>query len=146
VVVLVVVLAATNLISLAVLLRTARARRVTGDSAEMFEAPRPAGVHGTDRRLITVELLNPIELATARGGRMATLAGTVAPGWTRRLVYEQTLRVLRRELQDKDVLADVRVHSLRTVPRQEVPHRRSPVVDATVVDQVAPLDLGDPPA
>jgi hypothetical protein len=146
VLVLVVVLAATNVITLAVLLWNARSARVSGEVAEVFEAPRPAGVHGNDRRLITVELLNPIELATARGGRMATLAGTVAPGWTRRLVYEQTLRILRRELQDKDVLADVRVHSLRTVPRTDVPRRGAGVVDATVVDQVAPLDLGDPPA
>jgi hypothetical protein len=145
VLVLVVVLAATNLVTLAALVRTARNRRVRGDTAEMFEAPRPAGVQAHDRRLITVELLNPIELATARGGRMATLAGTVAPGLTRRVVYEQTLRILRNELRDKDVVADVRVHTLRTVPKEAVPRRRSGVVDATVVDQVAPLDLGDPP-
>jgi hypothetical protein len=145
VVVLVVVLAATNLVTLGVLVGRTRTRRVPGETAEMFEAPRPAGVHAADRRLITVELLNPIELATARGGRMATLAGTVAPGLTRRVVYEQTLRILRKELRDKDVLADVRVHALRTVPKQDVPQRRAGIVDATVVDQVAPLDLGKPP-
>jgi hypothetical protein len=108
-------------------------------------------VSGRDRRLITVEILNPIELATARGGRVAGLAGTLAPGLTRRIVYDQTLRILRRELTGKDVLADVRVHTLRTVAKQAVPKQpepaphRSDVVDATVVDQVAPLDLRDAP-
>jgi hypothetical protein len=149
VVALVIVLAATILVTLAVLVHALRRDRGSADGTdqtEVFEAPRPAGVSGHDRRLITVELLNPIALAGARGGRMASLAGTIAPGLTRRLVYEQTLRTLRQELHDKDVLADVWVHTLRTVPRQRAPRvERGGVVDAAVVDQVAPLDLGDAP-
>jgi hypothetical protein len=141
-----VLLVATNLITLALLVRWTPRDGTGGDTVEVFEAPRPAGMRGSDRRLITVELLNPMELAVARGGRIASLAGTVAPGWTRRLVYEQTLRILRRELHEQDVLADVRLHSVRAVPRRDVPSPRRPgVVEATVVDQVAPLDLGDPP-
>ncbi len=109
-------LVVTNLLTIAALAVALRRRQRDDPSeTEVFAAPRPAGVSGRDRRLITVEILNPIELATARGGRVAGLAGTLAPGFTRRLVYEQTLRILRRELTGKDVLADVRVHNLRTV-------------------------------
>jgi hypothetical protein len=150
--VLVVVLVVTNLVTLAALgMAVRRRRRDDPSETEVFAAPRPAGVSGRDRRLITVEILNPIELATARGGRVAGLAGTLAPGLTRRIVYDQTLRILRRELTGKDVLADVRVHILRTVDKHAVPKQpapdpqRSNVVDATVVDQVAPLDLRDAP-
>jgi hypothetical protein len=148
--VLVVVLVLTNVVTLAALGLAVRRRcRDDPSETEVFAAPRPAGVSGRDRRLITVEILNPIELATARGGRVAGLAGTLAPGLTRRIVYDQTLRILRRELTGKDVLADVRVHTLRTVAKQAVPEQRRTdparhnVVDATVVDQVAPLDLRD---
>jgi hypothetical protein len=148
VVVLVVVLLVTNLLTaLAVvaLWRRSRKPELPDDATEVFAAPRPAGIRGRDRRVITVEILNPIELATARGGRVAGLAGTLAPGFTRRLVYEQTLRVLRRELGAKDVLADVRVHTLRAVPKQAQPGRLD-VLEGAVVDDVAPLDLGNPPS
>jgi hypothetical protein len=152
VVALVIVLVVTNLLTLAALaalVRRSRTADLPNDATEVFAAPRPAGISGRERRLITVEILNPIELATARGGRVAGLAGTLAPGLTRRLVYEQTLRVLRRELGAKDVLADVRVHTLRAVPQHPEPgtsHRPDAVVEGAVIDQVAPLDLGDPPA
>ena len=109
----------------------------------MFEAPRPPGVSERGRRLITIEILNPIELASARGGRIAGLAGSLVPGVTRRIVYDQTFKTLRRELDRMAVHADVRLHTLRSVPRPRTrPAERTPAVDAVVVDEVAPLDLG----
>jgi hypothetical protein len=108
----------------------------------MFEAPRPPGVAERGRRLITIEVLNPLELASTRAGRLAGLAGTLAPGLTRKLVYDQVYKTLRRELNRMGVHADVRVHSLRSVPRPKPAARPDDrVVDAVVVDEVAPLDL-----
>jgi hypothetical protein len=150
--VLVVVLVVTNLGTLAALFLQRRRRAVEAEKGtEVFAAPRPPGVTGRDRRLITVEILNPIELATARGGRVGGLAGTLAPGLTRRIVYDQTLKTLRRELGDKAVHADVRLHTVRPATR---PAARTSgrtiaadpsVLEATVVDEVAPLDLSQAP-
>jgi hypothetical protein len=143
VIALVLVLLVTNLVTLAVLV--ARRRRTTpptDDAVEVFEAPRPPGVGERGRRLITIEILNPIELASARGGRFAGLAGSLVPGVTRRIVYDQTFKTLRRELDKMAVHADVRLHTLRSVPRPEPAQPSgSLVVDAVVVDEVAPLDL-----
>lgn len=149
-VLLVVISLTTTGVALAAL---ARHRRGLDDAVEVFEAPRPPGVTTRDRRLITVEILNPIELATSRGGRLAGLAGTLAPGLTRRVVYDRTIATLRRELERMAVHADVRMHTLRAVPRQrpvpradQQPRRPrdpgGPIVDSVVVDEVAPLDLG----
>ena len=69
----------------------------------------PAGSGG--RRLISIEILNPIELAGTRS-RLAGLAGAVAPGLTRRLVYDQVVKNLRRQLAEQQVVADVRLHAL----------------------------------
>jgi hypothetical protein len=95
------------------------------------------------RRLITVEILNALELAAGRGGRLAGLAGSLAPGLTRRVVYDQTVKALRRELGRMVVHADVRLHTLRAVPRPAADATR--VLDAVVVDEIAPLDLGPDP-
>jgi len=140
---LVIVLVVTNLVTALVLVLRLRRMPAGGDEAEVFEAPRPPGVRERDRRLITIEVLNPLELATARGGRIAGLAGSIAPGLTRRVVYDQVFKTLRRELDKMAVHADVRLHTLRPVPRSS-PTRRPDdrVIDALLVDEVAPLDLG----
>ena len=144
--VLVAVLGGATAWAMAAMARLRRREPADGaDGVDVFEAPRPAGVTGRDRRLITIEILNPIELATARAGRVAGLAGSLAPGLTRKLVYDQTLRTLRRELDEQNVLADVRVHTLRRVRGQPgQPPAGSGVIDAVVVDEVAPLDLREP--
>jgi hypothetical protein len=155
--VLVIVLLVTNLVSLAVLAALWwRGRAEAADGSAVFAAPRPPGVTGRNRRLITIEILNPMELATTRGGRMAGLAGTFAPGLMRRIVYDQTLKTLRRELEDKAVHADVRLHSLRPAAPPAAPLRQSgsmsrstvddpSTLEAVVVDEVAPLDLSKAP-
>jgi hypothetical protein len=143
---LVIVLLVTNLVTAAALIvRHVRSRPSADDSVEVFEAPRPPGVGERGRRLITIEVLNPLELASTRAGRLAGLAGTLAPGLTRKLVYDQVYKTLQRELDRMAVHADVRLHTLRSVP---LPQRVRPparpddrVVDAVVVDEVAPLDL-----
>jgi hypothetical protein len=139
---LVIVLLVTNLVTAAALVLRVRSRPSPDDAVEVFEAPRPPGVSDRGRRLITIEVLNPLELASNRAGRLAGLAGTLAPGLTRKLVYDQVHKTLRRELDRMAVHADVRLHTLRSVPRPKPPARPDDrVVDAVVVDEVAPLDL-----
>lgn len=145
---LVIVLVVTNLVTALVLVRRLRRVPASTAEAEVFEAPRPPGTNDRNRRLITVEVLNPLELATARAGRIAGLAGSLAPALTKRLVYDQVFKTLRTELDRMAVHADVRLHTLRPVPRtrprQSAATRDDErVVDAVVVDEVAPLDLGD---
>jgi hypothetical protein len=126
---LVVVLLGTNLVTLAVLLRmTSRRGQPRADDAEVFVCPRPAGVTGGTRRVISLEILNPIELVSARG-RVAGLAGSLVPGLARRVVYDQTLKTLRRQLADKQVLADIRLHTLRPAPKP-APVRATPSIAA----------------
>jgi len=125
---LVVILVATNLVTLAVLILRRRRPEEPGTDAETFTAPRPAGLAGKTRRLISVEILNPMELVNNRG-RVAGLAGSLAPGLARRVVYDQALKTLRRQLENKQVLADVRLHTLRSVPRTaEAPAEPEPSV------------------
>jgi hypothetical protein len=73
--------------------------------------PAPASTTGS-RRLITIEILNPIELAGARG-RLAGVAGSLAPGITRRIVHEQAVKMVKRQLAAEQVVADVRLHVVR---------------------------------
>jgi hypothetical protein len=84
-----------------------------------------------NRRVITIEVLNPIELAGTRG-RLVGIAGSLAPGITRRLVYDQVLKTLRRQLADQRVVADVRLH----VFRPDEPAGRPPgqTGEATIVE------------
>lgn len=113
-VLLVVLLAVTNAVTLAVVV--AQLRRPAGPAVDhevqtALESGVPSGAAAT-RRIISVEILNPIELAATRG-RVAGLAGSLAPGLTRRVVYDQTVKVLRQRLVEERVMADVRVHTVR---------------------------------
>ena len=143
---LVLVLLVTNLGTVALLLRARRPPARSDDVVEVFEAPRPPAVTERNRRLITIEVLNPLGLATSRAGRIAGLAGSLAPNLTRRIVYGQVFKTLRAELDRMAVRADVRLHTLRAASRAAGPQevsstREGTVVDAVVVDEVAPLDL-----
>jgi hypothetical protein len=150
VLVLVIVLIATNLGTLGVLawflLRPADHPSPDDELvAPLAATPRPSSsVNGT-RRLITIEILNPIELAGTRG-RIVGIAGSLAPAITRRLVYDQALKLVRRQLAGERVVADVRL----LVVRPEDSHGRAPqsaAVEPTVVaseQQPEPVDLGGP--
>jgi hypothetical protein len=116
VLVLVLVLVGTNLATLAVLgWRYIRPRaRPKPDPlvAASLDGMRPAASTSSVRRIITIEILNPIELAGTRG-RLAGIAGSLAPGITRRIVYDQAIRNLQRQLVEEGVVADVRLHQIR---------------------------------
>lgn len=58
---------------------------------------------------LTVEILNPFELAGDHSRIGASLAG-VAPGLVRRRVYQTVASELREELQSRGVQAEVEVH------------------------------------
>ena len=68
---------------------------------ELLGRPRP--------RLISIEILNPIQLA-AQHNAFAGLLGNLAPGLIRREVHRQAAGILRAELEKWQVLAEVRVH------------------------------------
>jgi len=143
--VLVIVLIVTNLVALGALVRARRAPAPTRDPegdamltalTALTASPGPPGAAGGSRRLISIEILNPIELAASRG-RVLGIAGSFAPGVTRRIVYDQTVKILKRQLVERAVVADVRVHALR--PPRPVPLLAPPVPPA-------PPHVSDPPA
>ena len=119
--VLVVVLVVTNLATLGALLYLRLRPHEHAIERTVDEALRTAGgqQQPRTRQLISIEILNPIELAGARG-RVLGIAGSFAPGFTRRLVYDQTAKILRTELAARSVVADVHVHTLRPLPTGEI--------------------------
>lgn len=118
---LVIALVATNLLSLGVLVHyllkpspqpepDAAVRGYLGER-------RPSVSAWGTRRIITIEILNPLELAGTRG-RWAGIAGSLVPGITRRIVHDQALQMVRRQLAAERVVADVRMCVLRPEPAQ----------------------------
>ena len=101
-------------------------------AAALDRSPRPPGAYGETRRLISIEILNPIELAGTRH-RLLGLAGSLAPSLTRRVVYDQVLRIIKRELDSQHVVADVRLHTLRPAA----------ATGGAAIDQVRHVDLED---
>ncbi len=149
----VVVLIVTNLAALGalsyVLLRPVPPPRPDPRLGAALDGTLAASVTRTGtRRIISVEVLNVIELAGTRG-RLAGIAGSLVPGLTARIVYDQTIKTMRRQLAAERVVADVRMHTLNRVepePRAR-PGRSDPrvieaqpdpgvVTDATTIDQV----------
>lgn len=59
--------------------------------------------------LITIELLNPLQLAELRQGFMARVAGIVAPKPIRRIVHDTVANQIREQLASEGAHADVRV-------------------------------------
>jgi hypothetical protein len=119
-IVLVILLVVTNLGTLGMLLRGRRRSPAADQAAEPglraaldATAPAVAAATGT-RRLISIEILNPVEVAGTRG-RVLGVAGSLAPGLTRRIVYDQVAKILRSQLGERQVVADVRVHTLQPV-------------------------------
>ncbi|WP_375497834.1 hypothetical protein [uncultured Jatrophihabitans sp.] len=124
---LVIVLAGTTVLALAALVvlvarppswLVERALGVDPSAAATLErTPRPPAATGSVRRLISIEILNVRELAATRG-RLAGLAGSLAPALTRRIVYDQTLKILNQQLVEQQVRADVRLH---VIPVDQAP-------------------------
>jgi len=93
------------------------------------------------RRVLSIEILNPVELAATKG-RVVGIAGSLVPGLTRRIVYDQTLRQLRKQLVDQGVVADVRLHKVST-PAPGTP--RPSVVTAVPTGRTGPPAAPRPP-
>jgi hypothetical protein len=158
--VLVILLIVTNLVTLGVLawfaLRPVEHRAPSRSVSAAIDAARgPELSSSATRRVITIEILNPIELAGTRG-RLIGIAGSLAPGLTRRIVYDQTLRILKKQLGEQHVVADVRMHTLRPVPPSPSSTRPEPEVrpgprretvvkpaspDGEFTDEIQPVDL-----
>ena len=111
--------------------------------AASLESTRPPTATSGLRRIITIEILNPIELAGTRG-RLAGIAGSLAPGITRRIVYDQAIRNLRHQLIQERVVADVRLHQVRPATAAEQARPEHPTVVEVV--EAAPPDVEPPPA
>lgn len=135
--VVVIVLVVTNLATLAALLYSKYAPRDAPPPEPALEralAATAPGAPARTRQLISIEVLNPIELAGTRG-RVLGIAGSFAPAFTRRLVYDQLAKTLRSELVNRSVVAQVHVHTLRPAVVNGA--------DSTYVDQVDVVD--EPP-
>lgn len=68
-------------------------------------------VKGQGDMILTVEVLNPIELAR-QNSRIGSQLASVAPRLVRRRVYERVADELAAELADRGVEADVKVQRL----------------------------------
>jgi hypothetical protein len=64
------------------------------------------------RRMLAVEILNPIELASTKV-KAAGLLGAVRPALLTKIVYDQAVKQVVDQLETEGVLADVRVHAAR---------------------------------
>jgi hypothetical protein len=151
VLVLVIVLAMSNVATLAALLylRYRPTPLEQGDpaiEAALAAASASPGAAARTRQLISIEILNPIELAGSRG-RVLGVAGSFAPAFTRRVIYDRTSKIIRQQLAEQRVVADVHVHTLRPIPSASPPS--SPAAtpnDALDVQPVGFIDEVDVPA
>lgn len=146
--VLVIVLAVTNAATLAALVWLyLQPIDLPGPDAAVADAldrsPRPPAVVGGTRLMISIEILNPIELAGTKG-RLVGIAGSLVPGLTRRIVYDQTLKIVKNQLVEQQVVADVRLHTLRPVGTQ--PTAPEPAAYSDDVEKVDLDRIGEQPA
>ena len=76
-------------------------------------APDLEAAFGTGtRRLLVIEILNAVELATQRA-KAARILGVVAPEMLRRIVVEQAAKDIVVQLAEEGVHAQVTVHAAR---------------------------------
>lgn len=71
-----------------------------------------AALAGGPRRLLVVEILNPLDLALSRN-RAAGVLAAMAPDRLRKIVVEQAAREMAEQMVDEGVEAEVRVHVVR---------------------------------
>jgi hypothetical protein len=138
---LVVVLLVSNVVTIGALIVALRVRlgsELPPDPALAQALPAARGSAGHPRRVISVEIHNPIELAGHRN-RMFGIAGSFVPDLTRRVVYDQTAKMLRDGLAENRVVADVRVHALIAPPPARPAAPPAPVVAPAPVADLSPL-------
>lgn len=63
------------------------------------------------RPVIAIEILNPVQLAVAESP-FAGAVNNFAPATIRRIVYRRTVEIMREELKQKGVEAEMRIHGL----------------------------------
>jgi hypothetical protein len=87
--------------------RAVRAEQLIGATEAMELDP---AILETSGRIITVEILNPLEVAAKRV-KLTSVVGSVAPSVIAKVVYEQTARIMRNQLSMQGVEAEVRIHA-----------------------------------
>ena len=61
------------------------------------------------KRIITVEILNPMELATDKTWLAKPVAG-MSPGLINRIVYQQAREIVKQQLPKFGAVAEVKIH------------------------------------
>lgn len=96
--------------------RLRKLARVLGDELELLrhqpydEAPDLEKLLGSGQRpLVTLDILNPMEVAAQQSWFVDKFGALAAPV-VRRIVYEQTASMLRDQLGEHGVRAQVRLH------------------------------------
>ncbi|TQL68398.1 hypothetical protein FB381_2287 [Nocardioides albertanoniae] len=82
---------------------------------EQADMSAPRGAYGElppADRLLSIRILNPLELASAQT-KVATMLHRVRPALLSKMVYEQAAESLRERLADEGVVAEVKVHADR---------------------------------
>lgn len=96
-----------------VLQQEARLLRTKLEEIAMVPFDRPADLQQVlgsgDRRVLVMEILNPLQLA-AQQSWFADKLGSLAPPLIRKLVYEETAKIMRTELQKYGVEGQLEVH------------------------------------
>lgn len=78
-----------------------------------LSAPRTAQAElPLEDRLLSIRILNPLELASAQS-KAAAMLHRVRPALLSKMVYDQAAESLRERLADEGVVAEVRVHAGR---------------------------------
>jgi hypothetical protein len=80
--------------------------------AEALPVPLDDQFAAGGRRLLVIDILNPLELAASQV-KIAGPAGAVAPGLIRKVVYDQAVKITQTELAKQGVQADVQVYVAR---------------------------------
>ena len=89
-----------------------QARHLTGElnalAPELAQKPSAAEPAGAGRQVISIEILNPLELA-ANESWFGDKLGSLTPELLRRIVNERTVKDLRQQLQSHGVKAEVQL-------------------------------------
>lgn len=64
---------------------------------------------GGSTELISIEILNPMELA-AQQSKLASTLGSLTPSLVRRIVHNEAIKIVRKQLEKHGAKAQVRYH------------------------------------
>lgn len=108
--------AAFSLLLLALWLHSRRrSKALMAETEALQQASRaiPADMHALlgdpGKRIITVELLNPMQLATDKTWLAKPIAG-MSPGLINKIVYQQAREIVEQQLPKFGAIAEVKVH------------------------------------